>query len=159
MKDETKQPQQAKQPEQPNKPENPKQPAAPAAPAACAPDIRSMFPDELKNMLQQLGEKPFRASQIFQWLHNKHVADYGQMRNIPKTLLAKLEERYPLVTLKKAEEQISKDGTRKYLFALNDGNVIESDGCSIITATRSAFPRRSAVRRDAAFALQRSAEG
>lgn len=90
------------------------------------PDIRSMYKNELKDVLQEMGEKAFRASQIFQWLHQKHISEYAGMRNIPKALCEKLSEKYPLVTLEKAEELVSRDGTRKYLFALPDGNVIES---------------------------------
>ncbi len=85
-----------------------------------------MYPDELKEAFVGMGEKAFRASQVFSWLHEKYVSSYERMTNIPLSLREKLEKDYPLVTLKKADERISRDGTRKYLFMLPDGNVIES---------------------------------
>jgi len=90
------------------------------------PDIRSKYLTELKDLLTAMGEKPFRAGQLFSWMHKKHVSSYDQMTDLSGTLREKLAKQYPLVTLAKAEELVSKDGTRKYLFALPDGNVIES---------------------------------
>ena len=90
-------------------------------------DIRSMYMDELKELLKSLGEKPFRAAQLFSWLHEKQVENYDDMTNLSKTFREMLSEKYPLVTLVQEECLVSKkDGTRKYLFALSDGNVIES---------------------------------
>ncbi|MBQ9065039.1 MAG: 23S rRNA (adenine(2503)-C(2))-methyltransferase RlmN [Blautia sp.] len=90
------------------------------------PDIRSMNKEELISLMEELHEKPFRAGQIFSWLHRSLVENYDEMTNLPKSLREKLSE-YPLnipetVTVQKSE----KDGTRKYLFRLNDGNLIES---------------------------------
>lgn len=90
-------------------------------------DIKSMNLAELTDFIEELGEKGFRAKQIYQWMHEKQIASLDEMTNIPKTLLQKLEERAGFVSLKKEEVQISaQDGTRKYLFLLSDGNVIES---------------------------------
>ena len=94
---------------------------------AVAPDVRSMYLPELKQLMEDLGDKPFRAKQLFGWLHEKRVESYEEMTNLPAGLRAKLNEKYPLHTLKVVDMQESKlDGTRKYLFALHDGNVIES---------------------------------
>ena len=91
------------------------------------PDIRSMYPEELKERMVQLGEKPFRGAQLFSWLHQKLADSYDQMSDLPAGLRQKLEEQYPLRLPEAVDAQISKlDGTRKYLFALEDGNVIES---------------------------------
>ena len=90
-------------------------------------DIRSMYLDELKSVMAQLGEKTFRAAQLFSWLHEKQVESCDEMTNISAALRQKLSDGFPLVTLKQADCLVSKkDGTRKYLFELPDGNVIES---------------------------------
>ena len=89
-------------------------------------DIKSMNKEELKNLMTELGEKPFRAKQIYSWLHEHLVTSYEEMGNIPGKLKEKLKV-YPIVALEMVDEQISAiDGTRKYLFRLSDGNVIES---------------------------------
>ena len=89
-------------------------------------DIKSMTKDELKNLMIELGEKPFRAKQIYSWLHEHLVTSYDEMGNIPGKLKEKLKD-YPIAALEMVDEQISAiDGTRKYLFRLSDGNVIES---------------------------------
>ena len=90
-------------------------------------DIKSMNLKELTEFLEGLGEKAFRAKQIYQWIHEKQIEHFSEMTNISKKLLAELEEKTYLTCLTKEEVQISKiDGTRKYLFLLDDGNVIES---------------------------------
>lgn len=90
-------------------------------------DIKSMNLSELKKYMESLGEKAFRAKQIYQWMHQKQAASFEEMTNIPKTLIQKLEESCRFVSLKQEAVQISaQDGTRKYLFSLEDGNVVES---------------------------------
>ena len=90
-------------------------------------DIRSLNLKELTAFMEQLGEKAFRAKQIYQWLHVKQAASFDEMTNISKALIEKLKENSHLVSIKQEAVQISKiDGTRKYLFLLDDGNVIES---------------------------------
>ena len=90
-------------------------------------DIKSMNLEELSQFVETLGEKRFRAKQIYQWLHQKQVSSFGEMTNISKGLAEKLAERCTFTNLTTELVQISEqDGTRKYLFALADGNVIES---------------------------------
>lgn len=90
-------------------------------------DIKSLNQKELISFLEELGEKAFRAKQIYQWIHEKRVDSFKEMTNISKKLIETLNEKAYLTSLKKEEVQISKlDGTRKYLFLLEDGNVIES---------------------------------
>ena len=90
-------------------------------------DIKSLNIKELTVFIEGLGEKAFRAKQIYQWIHIKQVTTFDEMTNISKALIEKLKENAVLVTLKKETFQESKiDGTRKYLFCLEDGNVIES---------------------------------
>lgn len=89
-------------------------------------DIKSLTLTELKQMLEEMGEKGFRAKQIYEWLHVKLVTDFEQMSNISKQLREKLEEKCYITALETVEMLESKiDGTRKYLFRLKDGNVIE----------------------------------
>ena len=89
--------------------------------------ILSFDPDELKDVAAEYGEKPYRAAQLFSWLHEKGVQSYDEMTNLSKSLRQQLETDYPLHPLRTVQELRSEqDGTRKYLFALEDGNVIES---------------------------------
>ena len=90
-------------------------------------NIRSLSLDELKEKITEYGEKAFRAKQIYEWLHVKLVRNTDEMTNIPKALKEKLNADYITDGLSIVDVQESKlDGTRKFLFALADGNVIES---------------------------------
>lgn len=90
-------------------------------------EIRSLYYPELEQRLRDMGEKPFRASQVYGWLHQKLVTDFGQMSNLPLSLREKLEEHFELREPEPVKVLVSRiDGTRKYLFRLADGNVIES---------------------------------
>ncbi|MDD7390214.1 MAG: 23S rRNA (adenine(2503)-C(2))-methyltransferase RlmN [Lachnospiraceae bacterium] len=91
------------------------------------PDVRAMYPEELEALILSLGEKKFRAKQLFEWLHKKKAASFQDMTNLSAAFRSRLEQETELVTLKPVQELISQvDGTRKYLFELADGNVIES---------------------------------
>jgi len=90
-------------------------------------DIKSMNMDEIKELLAQWGEKPFRAKQIFEWLHSKQVSDFNEMTNLSKDLRQKLSQNTVLKNTKIIKKlESAKDGTVKYLSALEDDNVIES---------------------------------
>lgn len=90
-------------------------------------ELRSMTLEELGQVVVEAGEKAFRAKQVFEWLHKKRVSSIDEMTNISKKLREHLKENYTLDTLNVAKELISSiDGTRKYLFELSDGNIIES---------------------------------
>lgn len=83
--------------------------------------------EELTKELAALGEKPFRAKQIYDWLHVKMATDFEQMSSLSRDLRARLSQCCSITALKTVGERISAaDGTRKYLFGLEDGNVIES---------------------------------
>ncbi|VAW34315.1 23S rRNA (adenine(2503)-C(2))-methyltransferase @ tRNA (adenine(37)-C(2))-methyltransferase [hydrothermal vent metagenome] len=83
--------------------------------------------DDLTDLLIELGEPKFRAKQVWQWLYKKYVTDFAEMRNVPKTLIEKLEETAVIHTATIASEQYSKDGrTHKILFQLPDGQLIET---------------------------------
>ena len=89
-------------------------------------DIKSMNPEELTLALEALGEKKFRAKQVFSWLQ-KGAGSFEEMTNLSKDLRAKLEENFYLwkpEVVRKQESQ--KDGTIKYLWRLRDGNCVET---------------------------------
>ena len=90
-------------------------------------DIKSFNLEELTAFIEKNGEKAFRAKQVYQWLHVKHVDAFDEMTNLSKAFREKLEQLCYITDLHQEAVQISKiDGTRKYLFLLKDGNVIES---------------------------------
>ena len=90
-------------------------------------DIKSFTPEELNSLIAELSDKPFRAKQIYKWMHQDLADSFGDMTNISKELREKLLKSCDYVLLKPVDIKISKlDGTRKYLFQLQDGNVIES---------------------------------
>lgn len=88
--------------------------------------IYSLEFDELKQWLAENGEKPFRATQIFEWLYKKRVKSFSEMTNISKNLQEKLAHSFSLTTLTFLTKQVSKDGTVKFLFELDDGYSIET---------------------------------
>ena len=89
-------------------------------------EIKSLSIDELKSALKEMGEKPFRAGQIFKWLH-EGVESFEEMSNLSKDLRARLAENFLLTVPEVARKQVSRvDGTVKYLWRLRDGNCVES---------------------------------
>lgn len=89
-------------------------------------DLKDFLYDELEEFLVSLGEKKFRAAQIYKWLH-MGVTSYDEMTDISKKLRDKLSEVSYVSTLEIERRLVSKlDGTVKYLFRLPDGNCIES---------------------------------
>lgn len=91
------------------------------------PDIKSMNLPELVSFVENLGEKPFRAKQLYEWMHRNLSESIEEMTNLSAGFREKLKEECTYTVLKQTDVQISKqDGTRKYLFMLEDGNVIES---------------------------------
>ena len=90
-------------------------------------DIKSLDMERLTSYMVSIGEKPFRAKQLYEWMHQKLASDFNEMTNLPNALKEKLLQLAEFTCLTVVEEKISKiDETRKYLFALSDGNVIES---------------------------------
>ncbi len=90
------------------------------------PSINSLTLPKLKQMLADAGQPGYRAGQIYGWLHQHRVTEFSQMTNLPKTMIAWLEQNYTIDALTIARKQVSKDGTVKYLFRLADGNCVES---------------------------------
>lgn len=90
-------------------------------------DIKSLSMRELKEEIARIGEKPFRAKQIYEWLHVKLVRSFEEMTNLSKETRQKLEEHFTLTNLTVVDSLISEDGsTSKFLFELEDHRVIES---------------------------------
>ncbi len=90
-------------------------------------DIKSMNFQELTEYVEAIGEKKFRAKQLYDWMHIHHVSSFDEMTNLPKNFRENLTNATTLTCLKQIDCQVSSlDGTRKYLFALEDGNMVES---------------------------------
>ena len=90
-------------------------------------DIKSLTLSQLKEEMESLGEKSFRAGQLYEWMYEKLAEGYEEMTNIPRRLAEQCALRFEYTTLKTVQMQESKlDGTRKYLFALPDDNLVES---------------------------------
>ncbi|WP_087065954.1 23S rRNA (adenine(2503)-C(2))-methyltransferase RlmN [Intestinibacillus massiliensis] len=89
-------------------------------------EIKSLTFDELKGQLAALGEKPFRAGQVFKWLH-QGVGSFDEMTDLSKALRQKLAESFVLTVPKAVRRQVSQlDGTMKYLWELQGGDCVES---------------------------------
>ncbi|WP_338470631.1 23S rRNA (adenine(2503)-C(2))-methyltransferase RlmN [Niallia sp. XMNu-256] len=82
--------------------------------------------EQLTEWLLERGHKKFRASQVWDWLYNKRVTEFSKMSNINKDLLQLLEENFLIHTTTLNTKQESADGTIKFLFNLQDGNLIET---------------------------------
>ena len=91
-------------------------------------NIRNSTIYELKEEMKVLGEKPFRAEQIFEWLNKEKVTTFQEMTNLSLDLRAKLEDNYDIGNFKIEHKLVSKDGTKKYLLNVNDlqNNLIEA---------------------------------
>ena len=89
-------------------------------------NIKDYNLDELQNELVQIGEKKYRAEQIFKWLYVDKVTKFDEMTNLSIDLRKKLEEQYTICNYGIIKKQESLDGTKKYLFDVLDGNAIET---------------------------------
>lgn len=90
-------------------------------------DLKSCSYEELTEEIKAIGEKAFRAKQIYEWLHKKLASSFDDMSNLSKDLREKLKENYVLPSVEMVDMRTSKDGeTTKFLFRLGDNRVIES---------------------------------
>ncbi|MGI5862000.1 MAG: 23S rRNA (adenine(2503)-C(2))-methyltransferase RlmN [Myxococcales bacterium] len=90
------------------------------------PDLRSLSFEELDAFVRELGERPFRAKQLFRWMHQKSARAFGDMTDLSKAFRERLEQQARLTTLELDDAQRSSDGTVKYRFRTEDGAFIES---------------------------------
>ncbi len=100
-------------------------PPVPDAPDA-KPDLRALPLDALQALCEALGERPFRARQLFRWLHQKGAASLAETSDVPRALREALAGRTDLTTLERASEQRSVDGTIKWTWRTRDGKLVES---------------------------------
>ena len=76
--------------------------------------------EDLKQEMKNIDEKPFRAEQIFKWLFQEKVTTFDEMTNLSLVFSEKLKENYYIGLFKIEHKLVSKDGTKKYLFNLNN---------------------------------------
>ena len=88
-------------------------------------DIRKLSLDQLTKEIVSLGERSFRANQIFDWIWKKRAISFGQMTNLSESLREKLSQIYEFRAVKLSDAQISNDRTIKNAFALFDNAIIE----------------------------------
>ena len=89
-------------------------------------DLRSLFPEELRDTLAPLNLPAYRAEQIFDWLQRRDAQSAGEMDNLPKDLRNRLAQDFFIASCGIVQKQASTSGARKYLFRLYDGECIES---------------------------------
>lgn len=90
-------------------------------------DIKSLELAQLEHEVVTRGEKKFRARQMYEWMHRHLVRSFDEMTNLPASFRQTCKEAFAFTNLQLVRRQVSKvDGTQKFLFALADGNVVES---------------------------------
>ena len=89
-------------------------------------NIKNYNLDELKKEIELIGEKPYRAEQIFKWIYQENVSSFDKMTNLSLELREKLKQNYNLCIFNILKKQVASDGTIKYLFDVLDGNAIET---------------------------------
>jgi 23S rRNA (adenine2503-C2)-methyltransferase len=89
-------------------------------------DLKNFTLPELEQFLSGKGKERFRATQLFKWIYQKDVCSFNDMSNLSKDLRADLEESAFVSNLAPSAMEVGKDGTRKYLFTLDDGEAVES---------------------------------
>ena len=89
-------------------------------------NIKDYNLDSLKEEMKEIGEKTFRAEQIFKWLYEEKVTSFDEMLNLSLELREKLKQNYTICNYEIIRKQESFDGTKKYLFDVLDGNAIET---------------------------------
>ena len=89
-------------------------------------NIKSLTLEELKTLLAELGCKPFRAGQLFAWMYSRGAQTFDEMTDIAKAERTLLASRFTVASLSLLRQELSSDGTRKFLFGLEDGHTVES---------------------------------
>lgn len=89
-------------------------------------DIKSMTLPQLRDFVEGMGEKKFRAGQLYQWMHQKLATEFSQMTNLSAEFRKRLEEEAILTGCRMIEKQTAEDGTCKFLMELPDGNTVET---------------------------------
>ena len=89
-------------------------------------DLKNLTLPALEQFLQGQGKERYRATQIFKWLYQHDVSSFEEMTNVSKSLRTELEQTACISRLEPETIEVGSDGTRKYLFMLEDGNAVES---------------------------------
>ncbi|MEA3545053.1 MAG: 23S rRNA (adenine(2503)-C(2))-methyltransferase RlmN [Thermodesulfobacteriota bacterium] len=89
-------------------------------------DLRSLTREQLVEFLSEFGKEKYRAKQILNWIYQRHVTDFEQMTDLAKQFRSQLAERAYVSSWKPEIVETSSDGTRKYLFRLDDGESVEA---------------------------------
>ncbi len=103
-------------------------------------DLLSLDRDELSEELEKLGEPRYRAGQLCEWIFRKRVTDFAAMSNLPEALRGRLAEHFQLRPLEVEQVTGSEDTTRKFLFRLGDGQLVET---VLIPASPALYGERS----------------
>ena len=90
--------------------------------------IYTLSRNRLLSLVKEAGQPAFRGKQLYEWLYVHYVDSFDEMSNLPKALRQKLEADYSLIKPSVFHKAVSFDGTRKYVFQLEDGALIESVG-------------------------------
>ena len=89
-------------------------------------DLKNLSPDALVEFLAGMGKEKFRAGQIMRWIYQRGVTDFTEMTDLAKTFRVELGERSYGAKFTPSAVEVSADGTRKFLFRLDDGKSIET---------------------------------
>ena len=100
---------------------------------------------ELDRLMADIGEKPFRAKQLYQWLYVQGAVSFDEMTNLSKDLRAKLADKFTITRPKIVAEQLSRDKTHKWLLEFADGQRIET--VYIPEADRGSIPVCGTIRK------------
>lgn len=126
------------------------------------PDLRGMTRDALARLVADLGEKPFRAKQLFSWIHRRGAVSFEEMTDLSKGLREKLSKVSRLALMRLDLTQVSLDGTRKFRFQTEDGHFIEAvympetDRRTLCVSTQIGCPMGCAFCRTGTLGLTRS---
>lgn len=125
-------------------------------------NLIDLTPDDIRQLMERWGEPPYRATQLIAWLYKRGVHSFTQMNNLPNGLRQKLDNQWILFLPQVIKEQVARDGTRKYLLKMADGETVEAVvigeaerltacissqvgcaiGCSFCATGRSGFTRQ-----------------
>lgn len=99
---------------------------SPVTPTASPTNLLGLTQPQLVAFFVQLGEKPFRATQVMKWIYQYGVTDFAEMTNISKALRHKLSDIASITPPKVVHKHFSEDGTRKWVFAVSGGSLVET---------------------------------
>ena len=89
-------------------------------------ELTNLTKEELENEIIAIGEKKFRAKQLWQWIYNKGEKDFDRMTSLPVVTRSKLRDFYFISRPEIIKEQTSVDRTKKWLLGFSDGEMVES---------------------------------